>query len=96
MVQLKVKADEFANHLTDLNNLNNDVRERTEKLLKSIKELCPKPKTTCSVCFCAPPTHVLIECGHGQLCENCATRALSRSRCFTCRQRITGILRVFI
>ena len=90
---MKSKGDDFANHLTELNNLNNDAREKVDKLLKEMNS--KKPKNTCDVCYSRLKTHATVPCYH-TYCENCASRALSRNRCFQCRGRIDNIVRIFI
>ena len=97
--KLQDKATEFGVHLGELNSLNNDVKERLDKVLKSIEHLAgksPNTKVTCSVCYTRPQTHAIIPCGHGGMCVECATRAQQRNRCFTCRGRIEDIIRIYL
>ena len=96
--KMKEQADTFASHLTELNNLNNDVREKIEKLMKGLTSMLgTTPPKTCNVCYHSErlPTHVFVPCGHGGVCQACAERGLSRNRCFQCRARIESIVRIF-
>ena len=93
LVTLKETSDEFANYLTELNNLNNDARNKCEKLLTHLSS--NKPEKSCSVCYSKPNTHAALPCGHCY-CENCCNRALTRNKCFTCRQRIESVVRIYI
>ena len=95
LLKMKDKSDEFSTFLTDLNNLNNDVKTRTGSLLKKIDDLKGKNQKLCTVCYTRVPTHALQPCGH-IYCENCAQRGLNRNKCFTCRQPIQELFRIFI
>ena len=95
LVKLKEKSEEFSGFLTDINNLNNDIKTRTEKLLQAIDNLKGKHSTLCTVCYTRERTHANLNCGH-LFCENCGQRGLNRNKCFTCRQPIEGLFRVFM
>ena len=95
LLKLKDKSDQFSNSLTELNNANNDLKNKTETILKKLSELKGRPVKTCSVCYTRECTHALVPCGH-TFDQNCATRALSRNRCFMCRGEVESILRVFV
>ena len=93
--KIKLKADEFASVLTNINNLNNDLKERTEKLLKALGDI-KHNKVTCKICYSRPPTHCVLPCGHAGICEQCAQRALNRNRCFTCRANIGSAVKIYM
>lgn len=93
--QMKNKTDEFSKYLKHLNDLNNEVRERTEKILQTLSEVKGKKKQTCSVCYTAQPTHAFLTCGHVH-CLKCAERGLTRNKCFQCRSPVESILRVYV
>ena len=93
LLKMKEKSEEFATYLTDLHNLNNDVTDKTAKLLKTITKFkgCDK---RCTVCYNRPSTHAFVSCGHMH-CENCAQRGLARNKCFQCRSSVEGILKIY-
>ena len=91
------KSVEFDNHLSALKKLNDELRDRSGKVLEGIKNLCGTlsgPKT-CSVCYTRPGTFACVPCYHGGLCNSCATRSKDRGRCFTCRQRVEDVVKIF-
>ena len=50
----------------------------------------------CWICFSGPRDAVLLECGHGGICHDCAVRC-ARKRpplCPMCRQRITRVVQL--
>jgi hypothetical protein len=53
----------------------------------------------CVICLSVPPTHLFYPCGHKGICSTCAADddiILSlQELCPSCRQRFTGICRVF-
>ena len=96
LAKLKEKSDEFSTFLTDINNLNNDIKSRTEKLLQAIEKLKGKePVKLCTVCYTRDRSHANLNCGH-TFCENCGQRGLNRSKCFTCRAPVEGLFRIFL
>ena len=95
LMKLKEKSEEFSAFLTEINNLNNDIKTRTDKLLHAIDQLKGKNHKLCTVCYSSIPTHALMPCGH-IYCEKCAQRGLNRNKCFTCRQNIQELFRIFI
>eukprot|EP00828_Plagiopyla_frontata_P030454 TRINITY_DN3966_c0_g1_i3.p2 TRINITY_DN3966_c0_g1~~TRINITY_DN3966_c0_g1_i3.p2 ORF type:complete len:131 (+),score=13.63 TRINITY_DN3966_c0_g1_i3:3-395(+) len=47
----------------------------------------------CLICFDKYPDAVLMECGHGGVCRECAEDIWKKSsECYLCRQKITSIL----
>ena len=95
LTKISAKSAEFAKFLADINHLNNDIKDRTDKLLKAINDLQGKGSKLCTVCYTRERSHTILKCGH-LFCSNCAERALARNKCFTCRQEIEGLFRVFI
>ena len=97
---LHEKTTEMNTHLTNLKELNDDLHDRTEKVLTALKDLTGSQslaaRISCNCCYARPRTHALLPCGHAGLCENCATRAKRRNRCFSCRQSIEEVVRVYI
>ena len=90
------KSKEFDEHLTTLKKLNDELRDRAAKVLEAITNLCGNAEPrTCSVCYTRPGTYACLPCGHSNLCSSCATRSKDRGRCFTCRQRVDGIVKIF-
>ena len=95
--QMHEKSKEFDDHLTALKKLNDELRDRAGKVLEGIQNLCGMtsgPKT-CSVCYTRPGTFACLPCGHSNLCNSCATRSKDRGRCFTCRQRVEDVVKIF-
>ena len=94
------KSTAFGVHLASINTLNDEVKERTEKLLTAIEQLTGTQsiaaKISCSVCYTRDRTHAILPCGHGGICAGCATRAQQRNRCFTCRGRIEEVVRIYL
>ena len=97
---LHEKASEMNTHLTTLKDLNDDVHDRTEKMLTALKELAGSEslaaRISCNCCYSRPRTHAFLPCGHGGLCERCAERGRRRNRCFTCRTNIEQVVRIFL
>ena len=98
--KLHNKSVEFNKHLTNIKQLNDQVKERTEKLLTAVNDLMGTTsiatRITCNVCYTEARTHCLIPCGHAGLCESCAQRAHRRNRCHSCRAAITDVVRVYL
>ena len=92
---LKKKADEFSGKLTDLNNLNNGVKQQVDKLLEKLQGLKIN-KQYCKICYCRPPSFALLPCGHAGFCNSCSQRALNRARCPICRGTIESFVKIFI
>ena len=95
LLKMKQKSDEFKTYLTELNNLNNDVSDKTGKLKTIITFKGAGKDKLCSVCYSRPSTHAFLNCGHTH-CENCAQRGLNRNRCFRCRSEVEGIMKIFM
>jgi len=50
---------------------------------------------TCIVCLTGPMDAVLLECGHGGVCEDCAMQLWQNTRpCPLCRGRISRVMRI--
>jgi hypothetical protein len=95
LVKMKQKSDDFKNYLTELNNLNNEVNDKTAKLLKTITTFKGCKEKLCPVCYSRPSTHAFLNCGHIH-CENCATRGMNRNRCFQCRAVVEGVMKIYL
>eukprot|EP01017_Pseudomicrothorax_dubius_P050741 TRINITY_DN9652_c0_g1_i3.p1 TRINITY_DN9652_c0_g1~~TRINITY_DN9652_c0_g1_i3.p1 ORF type:complete len:190 (+),score=21.32 TRINITY_DN9652_c0_g1_i3:591-1160(+) len=51
--------------------------------------------TNCLICYDGPPDAVIMNCGHGGLCYNCAIEMWNKNdECFLCRERIVQILQI--
>ena len=87
------KSDEFSKMLGNIQKLNNELREKSKKVLESLSDLVGRTNPcTCKVCFNEKQTHMFYPCGHGGYCIACATRAKDdRGRCYACRQRIVDV-----
>ena len=96
--EIHIKSDEFSKLLGNIQKLNNELRDKSKKVLESITELVGKANPiTCKCCFNYPQTHMLYPCGHAGYCLTCATRAKDdRGRCYQCRQRIIDIVKYYI
>ena len=95
LTKMCVKAQEFSNHIKNLNTLNDSVVERTNQLLTALSEFKGTKNTkVCSICYTRTPTIAFIPCGHTH-CSDCTTRGVNRNRCFICRSPIEGTLRIF-
>ena len=95
---LRTKSQELDTHLTKLKSLNDTLLDCSGKLIESLCELVGSAggaKTTCNLCFSRPREYILVPCGHGLFCRNCADRCKTRNRCPVCRGRIDELMRVF-
>ena len=95
--KLHEKSKEFDEHIQSLKKLNDELRDRAGKVLEALNNLFGQatgPKS-CNVCYTRPGAFACIPCGHGCLCQSCAQRSLDRTRCFTCRQRVEAIVKIF-
>jgi hypothetical protein len=88
------KGKEFDKYLKELCQVNAEVLEKSNMLVKSFEDIKGK-KQTCPICYTRKPTHTFQPCGHC-CCQSCSERALSRNRCFTCRSPVEGIMRIYI
>ena len=97
--QLNKKSNELDDHLTTLKLLNDELRDRSGKVLDALTNLVGSvainQKKTCIVCYSRAPTHAVIPCGHAGFYENCAQRA-HRSRCHVCRSQVAEILKIYM
>ena len=100
LLNVQERAKEFDENITRVRTLNHQVLTRTEKLLSELSNLLEKVQKKdaprkCTICFTRPITVCFVSCGHC-LCENCAERCKAgRNKCFTCRQPITDIIKIF-
>ena len=92
------KTVELDKHLTDLSDVNKQLRNRCQKALDQLKLLVGNPvqRRTCCVCYTQDRTHCFIPCGHAGYCEGCAQRGVRRGRCFQCRGDIERAFRVYV
>ena len=97
---LNEKTVELDGQLTNLKQINDELRDRTERVLAALSELNGSrslaTRITCSCCYSRPRTHCFLPCGHGGFCDHCIERGRRRSRCFTCRGAVENVLRVYI
>lgn len=95
--QLHEKSKEFNEHLTELVKLNDELRDRAGKVLSAISKLCGHSNgvATCKVCYNRPGQYACVPCYHGGFCESCSSRSLERRKCFVCRARVEGIVKIF-
>jgi len=57
---------------------------------KPVEDLTPTD--ACTICFDKAASCVILSCGHGGLCEDCADSLLLKSqKCHICRNKITSI-----
>ena len=98
--KLHEKSVEFDGHLGNLKALNGEMKQRLEKILAGMSELCGNrslsARIACSICCSRPRTHCYTPCGHGGFCQACAQRGQTRNRCHTCRGIVDDILRVYM
>ena len=98
---MHAKGVEFDVHLSRIKIINDELVERSSKVLEALQQLLgsvrSSDKKTCSVCYTRELSTCLVPCGHG-FCTNCSDRARQRNppRCFTCRARIADHLRVYV
>ena len=92
--QIKAKSEEFSSYLTECNELNEQLRHKSQKLLKLIDTKNRTPNKLCSICYVQPIQIALLPCGH-VLCVGCSERAINRSRCFQCRGALDGSLKIY-
>ena len=94
------KTVELASHLQNLTTINDELKEKCEKALTALRMLTGSnslaARITCSVCYTRERSHALLPCGHGGLCEGCATRIVRRGRCSSCRGSVEGSIRIFL
>jgi len=91
------KSRELDMHICKLKKVNDDLRSRSACVLETLKDLVGTvngPKS-CNVCYSRPRNYCVLPCGH-VYCESCANRALSRSRCFTCRSVIDQKVKIYL
>jgi len=82
-------ADKDSKFLSDRTinkaSINKDkLKELLQNPIKKKKEI---QANTCQICFDNPPNVVIMDCGHGGLCYDCAIGAWRNSNeCFLCRE----------
>ena len=98
--KLNEKAKELDVRLCKLKGINDDLIDRSEKVLEALESFCntamPLAPKTCNCCYSRPRTHCFVPCGHGNFCKHCCQRGVARNRCFTCRSEVESILRVYV
>ena len=93
------KSKELDTHICKLKKSNDELRSRSISVLDSLKALVgtvKHPPKSCNVCYSRPRTYCVLPCGHASYCEGCAERARSRGGCFTCRQAIEQIVKIYL
>jgi len=94
------KTCELEEHLQNLTTINGELKDRCEKALAALRQLCGSDslaaRITCSICYSRERTHAILPCGHGGLCEPCSVRALRRGRCHSCRGTAESAIRIFL
>ena len=51
---------------------------------------------TCLICFSNPPDSVIMDCGHGGICYDCAVEIWKKSNeCYLCRNVLLNLLLFF-
>ena len=97
---LHTKTCELEGHLQNLTTINEELKDRCEKALAALRQLCGgnslAARITCSICYSRERTHALLPCGHGGLCEQCSSRVLRRGRCHSCRIAVESVVRIFL
>ena len=97
---LYTKTCELEGHLRNLTTINSELKDRCEKALDALRQLCGSDtapaRATCSICYSRERTHAILPCGHGGLCEPCSARVLRRGRCHSCRATAESVVRIFI
>ena len=98
---LYAKTCELDVHLKNLKTVNDELKDRCEKALAALGELCGSDSSiaariTCNICYSRERTHAMMPCGHGGLCETCSTRAVRRGRCHSCRGSVESAIRIFL
>ena len=97
---LHTKTIELDTHLRNLTDVNDQLKDRCEKALAALRNLCGSnslaARITCSICYTRERTHALLPCGHGGLCEQCSSRVVRRGRCHTCRVTVESNVRIFL
>ena len=98
------KAKEFGNNIVRIKTLNDNVINRSDKLLFEIENLLKsvesKNEKLCTICYSHPRTFVAIPCGH-VVCKICSSKMKEThargvtTRCFICRTICTDIIRCY-
>ena len=99
LANVNSRAREFDQNLTRIKTLNDQLVSRSEKLLSElnglIEKVHTKEKKKCQICLTRPMAVAFVACGHC-VCEACATRCRNgRARCFTCRQPVLDIIKLY-
>lgn len=99
LANVNCKAREFDQNLTRIKTLNDQLVSRSEKLLLELNSLIEKvhktEKKKCQICLTRPMAVAFVACGHC-VCTSCSERAKNgRARCFTCRQPILDVIKLY-
>lgn len=55
----------------------------------------PQEEELCNICFTDPPGAVLLDCGHGGICINCAIDSMKKNNhCLFCRAKVIQIIEI--
>ena len=72
-----------------------DDKDVMKKVKRPVDEGIHEDKEMCFVCYEAEANAVVMDCGHGGICYNCAIKSWERSdKCHMCRGDIKSILKV--
>ena len=95
---LNERAVSLDKHICELKQLNDDLVDRTSKVLIALQSLLGDTslRISCTICCTRPRNTVILPCGHGGICDGCASRCHRRGRCPTCRGPTEGTLRIFM
>jgi len=97
---LHEKTCQLGTHLENLSTINMELKERCEKALTALRQLCGSDtlgtRVTCSVCYSRERSHALLPCGHAGLCESCSARMVRRGRCPNCRAPVESNVRIYL
>ena len=93
---MQQRTIEFEQHLKTLTALNNDLKDRSGKMLEELKNVVGNNSNKCSVCYTREASFAFLPCGHASFCENCSQRGLHRRRCFMCRAHVESVVKIFL
>lgn len=72
-------------------------KEKTDELL-SERDQPPAEDSEdelCNICFTDPANTVLLDCGHGSICVNCAIDSMKKNNhCIFCRAKVLQIIEI--
>ena len=94
------KTIELDTLLKNLTTINDELKDRCEKALSALRDLCGSnslaTRITCGICYTRERTHAVLPCGHGGFCETCANRLVRRTRCSSCRGIVESAIRIYL